>query len=85
MNSSCQDFVTFCEVHNKFFIPLNGTGDACCSRFFDHENPIFTSKGVCYSTSTTIKEHFPFQFSGVEIWTKDKNDTLSNILSFQAS
>ena len=32
------------------------------------KNPIFTTKGTCYTTNATIYEHSPFIYSSVKIW-----------------
>ena len=68
---SCQDFVTFCDVHNVMYI-----NEVCCDEFFDME-PMFSSHGTCYSTNTSITELFPFQFSSVEIWVSPNNSLLT--------
>ena len=32
------------------------------------KNPIFTTKGTCYTTNATIYEHSPFIYSSIKIW-----------------
>lgn len=57
----------FCEIHRKLFNNFS-TKQTCCDAIFD-KRPIFTAKGICFSTNTSIFEHYPYTFSAIKIWT----------------
>ena len=70
-SSRCKDFVTWCEVQNRFY-DGDVWGQHCCDYLFSEE-PLFTSYGVCYVTKERTKEYFAFQFNAIEIWTNMDN------------
>ena len=74
----CEDFIQMCEFHYNFLLPVpeENFKSRCCSQYFNKE-PIFTSKGVCYTTNQKLIEEFPYQFSGLEIWATLSHPNIS--------
>lgn len=64
----CVDFVQYCEFHLTYFMDTT-----CCEKLFKPE-PIFSHRGVCYSTRDDIVELFPSSMSFLSMLLAVKRD-----------
>ena len=66
----CTEIVAICDVHG---VILNS--EECCSEVFSGR-PLFTSKGVCYTSQIREISRVPTESHGVEVWmTLNRPDT----------
>ena len=70
IHSRCTEIVAICDVHG---VILNS--EECCSEVFSGR-PLFTSKGVCYTSQIKEISRVPTESHGVEVWmTLNRPDT----------
>ena len=66
----CTEIVAICDVHG---VILNS--EECCREVFSGR-PLFTSKGVCYTSQVKEISRVPTESHGVEVWmTLNRPDT----------
>ena len=58
----CTEIIVVCKVRG-----VQSNGEDCCKNMFDRK-PIFTAKGVCYTSQNLQDARYPSDLDAVHIW-----------------